>query len=109
MQPVLLAFCELSPKSQASARACVISVWRDEFKTDIQSAMAAFRKNLHSSINNGNYISYALRTLQTIKRIESDETYLDKLIEENLLMFSLEGDMYLFMQRRFVSEEKIQA
>lgn len=35
MQPVLLAFCELSPKSQVSARACVISVWRDEFKTDI--------------------------------------------------------------------------
>ena len=42
--------------------------------------------------------------MSVIKRLQSDTEYLDACITENLCMFSTEGYLYLFMQRRFINE-----
>lgn len=109
MAPELFEFKQLSPEQQAVARASVIAVEHMAFKNSLKLAKSDYRHNLHAVINSAHHIPRIVSRLLSLKRLRGDMTYLDAVIQENQCRFSHEGAMYLFMKKKFVSAETLQA
>ena len=105
----LFEFNQLVPEQQAVARSSVIAVEHMELKSSLKLAKFDFRHNLHAVINSAYHIPRLVSRLVSLKRLRGDITYLDAVIQENQCRFSREGAMYLFMKKKFVSAETLQA
>ncbi|ENR9964050.1 hypothetical protein ACEXTD_003035 [Salmonella enterica] len=104
MNKPLVSLAELSGDAINLARQSVIEMEIASAREKIGKARSLFRSGIHRAINGYSLIQSAASQLSVIKRLQGDTKYLDACIIENLCMFSTEGYMYLFMQRRFINE-----
>lgn len=103
MKPELLYFGQLPAHIKPSARESVITAEREAAGRALKSAKSVFLSGIHQAVNNRSHIRVVVNHHNLIKRLSSELRYLDSFIEENLCMFSPQGDMYLFMQQRFAT------
>nr|UGK56428.1 hypothetical protein [Escherichia coli]UGK56817.1 hypothetical protein [Escherichia coli] len=86
-------------------RVSLLSIWKwTQPGKKIGKARSLFHSGIHRAVNGYPLIQSAANQLAVIKRLLGDTKYLDACITENLCMFSPEGYLYLFMQRRFINE-----
>ncbi|EES2025997.1 TPA: hypothetical protein HIT98_004707 [Escherichia coli] len=104
MNKPLVNFAELSGDAINYARQSVIEMETASAREKIGKARLLFRSGIHCAVNGYPLIQSAANHLIVIKRLQADTKYLDACIAENLCMFSTEGFLYLFMQRRFINE-----
>ena len=104
MNKSLVSFAELSGDAINLARQSVIEMEMTAAREKIGKARSLFRSGIHRAVNGYPLIQSAANPMSVIKRLQSDTEYLDACITENLCMFSTEGYLYLFMQRRFINE-----
>ncbi|HEC1979426.1 TPA: hypothetical protein R1877_003874 [Escherichia coli] len=104
MNKPLVSFAELSGNAINVARQSVIDMEMDATREKIGKARSLFHSGIHRAVNGYPLIQSAANQLAVIKRLLGDTKYLDACITENLCMFSPEGYLYLFMQRRFINE-----
>lgn len=104
MNKSLVSFAELSPDAINLARQSVIEMEIASAREKIGKAYSLFRSGIHHAVNGYSLIQSSANQLSVIKRLQGDTKYLDACITENLCMFSTEGYLYLFMQRRFINE-----
>ncbi|HFV9915037.1 TPA: hypothetical protein ACIBH9_001595 [Salmonella enterica subsp. diarizonae serovar 61:l,v:z35] len=104
MNKSLVSFAELSGDAINLARQSVIEMEIVAAREKIEKARSLFLSGIHRAVNGYSLIQSAVNQLSVIKRLQGDTKYLDACITENLCMFSTEGYLYLFMQRRFINE-----
>lgn len=104
MNKPLVSFAELSGNAINVARQSVIDMEMDAAREKIGKARSLFHSGIHRAVNGYPLIQSAANQLAVIKRLLGDTKYLYACITGNLCMFSPEGYLYLFMQRRFINE-----
>lgn len=104
MNKSLVSFAELSGDAINLARQSVIEMEIVAAREKIEKARSLFLSGIHRAVNGYPLIQSGVNQLSVIKRLQGDTKYLDACITENLCMFSTEGYLYLFMQRRFINE-----
>ena len=102
----LVYYFELNEESRGIARAAVVYAEFRSVQTLIKKRKAMIRHaGIHAAVNNPHRIRSIVNTLSSIKNWETlPVPKFERIIAENMCMFSPGGDYYLFTRKQFASK-----